>query len=118
MFVPNFMKIERGEDFFSLIWHGMTLKLILTEKGLKYSPSQIYNCDESGMPLQHKAPKVIAVKGTKKVRQTQITILGCANASGQGTPPMVVFQGKRFNPELSKGEILRHITQWLDGSVC
>jgi len=34
--------------------------------------------------------------------KTQIIILGCANASGQA---MVVFQGKRFDPELSKGEI-------------
>ena len=24
MFVPNFMKIERGLDFFLLIWYGMT----------------------------------------------------------------------------------------------
>ena len=25
MFVTNFMKIERGPDFFLLIWYGMTL---------------------------------------------------------------------------------------------
>ena len=25
MFVPNFMKIKRGPDFFLLIWYGMTL---------------------------------------------------------------------------------------------
>ena len=24
--MPNFMKIERGPDFFLLIWYGMTLK--------------------------------------------------------------------------------------------
>jgi len=33
MFVPNFMKIERGEDFFLLIWHGMTLIAIPTIHG-------------------------------------------------------------------------------------
>ena len=25
MFVPNFMKIKRGQDFLLLIWHGITL---------------------------------------------------------------------------------------------
>ena len=63
-------------DYFNL------LDETLTNHGLKDKPSQIYNCDESGMPLQHKMPKVITTKGIKKVRQcssgnkTQITILG------------------------------------------
>ncbi len=26
---------------------------------LKDKPSQIYNCDESGMPLEHKLPRVV-----------------------------------------------------------
>ena len=87
------------------------LEKTLDEFDLKDKPSQIYNCDESGMPLEHKPPRVVAVKGTKKVRQvssgnkTQITILGCCSATGQAIPPMVVFSGKKFNHELSKGEI-------------
>ena len=69
------------------------LEDVMMEHGLKGRPSQIYNCDESGMPLQHKVPKVISAKGCKKVRQvssgnkTQITILGCASATGQVIPP-------------------------------
>ena len=87
------------------------LEGVLTKHGLKNKPSQIYNCDESGMPLQHKVPKVLSVKGAKKVRQvssgnkTQITILGCASATGQVVPPMVVFTGKHFNSQLSNGEV-------------
>ena len=56
-------------------------------------------------------PKIIAAKGTKKVRQctsglkTQITILPCPSASGQTIPPMVVFAGKHFNNALAKGEV-------------
>ena len=56
-------------------------------------------------------PKIIAAKGTKKVRQctsgskTQITILACASASGQAILPMVVFAGKHFNSALAKGEV-------------
>ena len=59
----------------------------LINHGLKDKPSQIYNCDESGMPLQHKMPKVITTKGIKKVRQcssgnkTQITILGLSECN-------------------------------------
>ena len=26
--MPNFMKIEKGPDFFLLIWYGMTLQLL------------------------------------------------------------------------------------------
>ena len=67
--------------------------------------------DESGMPLDHKAPMVITRKGTKKIRchtsgsKAQITILACANAAGTTLPPMVIFNGQRFNPEWSKGEV-------------
>ena len=63
------------------------------------------------MPLEHKMPKVIAAKDTKKVWQctsgtkSQITVLACANASGQTIPPMVVFTGKYFNSVLAKGEV-------------
>ena len=93
------------KDYFDL------LDKTLSEYGIKDKPAQIYNCDESGMPLEFKMPKVIAAKGTKKVRQcssgskTQITILACASASGQAIPPMVVFAGKNFNSILSKGEV-------------
>ncbi len=38
-------------------------------------PSQIYNCDDSGMPLEHKLPRVVSLKGTKKVRQKSARIL-------------------------------------------
>ena len=37
---------------------------VLTEHGLKDKPSHVYDCDESGMPLEHKIPKVLSVKGT------------------------------------------------------
>lgn len=67
--------------------------------------------DESGLPLDHKPPKVIALRGTKKVHchtsgnKMQITVLACANAVGTAIPPMVIFEGKRLNPEWTKGEV-------------
>ncbi len=50
-----------------------------------HNTGQIYSCDESGMPLEHKLPCIISQKGAKKIRQitsgnkTQISILACAN---------------------------------------
>jgi len=98
---------EVYESYFNL------LNDVLTKNMLKDKPGQIYNCDESRMPLQHKIPKVVSTKSTKKVHQvssgnkTQITVLGCATATGQGMPPMVVFTGKYFNHNimLSRGEV-------------
>ena len=83
----------------------------LVKYGIKDKTAQLYNCDQTGMPLEHKMPKVIAAKGTKKVRQftsgtkSQITVLACASASGQTIPPMVAFTGKYFNSVLAKGEV-------------
>ena len=86
-------------------------KKTLEEHYLMGYPSRIYNMDESGMPLDHKPPKVVARKGMKKVHcrtsgnKAQITVLACSNAAGSVIPPMVIFEGQRFNPEWSKGEV-------------
>ena len=79
------------------------LEETLQQNGLMNSPAQIYNMDESGMPLDPHPPNVVAQKGQKKVRyrvsgkKEQITVLGCVNAIGQSLPPMVIFEGKHLN---------------------
>ncbi len=104
------------------------LKQTLEENGILHNPGQIYNCDVSGMPLEHKLPCIISQKGAKKIRQrtsgnkTQISILACANAIGQALPPMVIFTGKRFNHELSVGEVpgTLYVTSesgWMDNEL-
>ena len=45
------------------------LKETLEKYNLTNKPAQIYNCDEQEMPLEHKLPKTIKLKGVKKVRQ-------------------------------------------------
>jgi len=75
-------------------------------------PEQIYNVDESGMPLNHCSPRVIARKGQRKVRhctsgnKSQITIVACINAIGQTMPPFTIFDAKNFNMEWTRGEVL------------
>ena len=44
------------------------LDTVLKENNLKAHPEQIYNMDESGLPLNPRPPKVLAFRGQKKVR--------------------------------------------------
>jgi hypothetical protein len=71
--------------------------------------------DESGMPLDHRPPRIVAKKGQRKVRyrtsgnKKQITVVGCTSAVGQAIPPMVIFEAKNLNPEWVKVGCLEHI---------
>ena len=82
----------------------------MTEFDLHSKHSQIYNVDESGIPFDPRAPNIVTTKGIKKVRyrqsgrKGQVTIVGCASASGHALPPMVIFDAKRLNPERTIGE--------------
>ena len=68
------------------------LKKTLLDNDLMNKPAQIYNVDESGMPLDHRPPKVITQKGQKKVysrilgNKSQITVIACVSAVGHALP--------------------------------
>lgn len=72
------------------------------------TPDRIYNCDETGISVVPKTKsKIIAKKGRKQVgaitsadRGTTITVEICFSASGQYMQPMMVFPGKRMDPQL------------------
>lgn len=74
-------------------------------------PSQIYNVDETEMPLDHRPPKIVAKRGQRKVRyrtsgnKSQITVIGCVSASGQAIPPFVIFDNISVNLEWTKEEV-------------
>lgn len=57
----NAMSEENKTNYFDL------LKSVLEEFGLLDHPECIYNMDEGGIPLDPKPPKVIALRGQKKV---------------------------------------------------
>ena len=68
-----------------------------------WDPRRIFNCDESGFPLDGNTGRIKAVlakKGAwhvmKRERETkmQITVLGCANATGDFMSPYLVYPGQ------------------------
>ena len=93
------------------------LKETLAKHDLLDKPAHIYNCDESGMPLQHKWPKTVAQRGTKKVRQrssgdkTQISVLACGNGVGQAILLMVILAGSIMSSQIEKLDGPRIILQ-------
>jgi len=82
---------ETISDYFTL------LQSVMQEHKILNSPGQIYNVNESGVPLDPKAPNVMAKTGAKKVqyrstgRKRQITIVACGSATGQVIPSSVIF---------------------------
>ena len=53
---------ETMKQYFNL------LKDVLEKNALMESLGQIYNVDETGMPLDHRPPKIVTQRGQKKVR--------------------------------------------------
>ena len=92
---------EALDNYFKL------LKDVMEENNLM----QIYNVDESGMPLEHRPLRVLTKKGQRKVRcrtsgnKSQVTVIGCVSAAGQAMPPFVIFDAKSLNIEWTKGEV-------------
>ena len=82
----------------------------MDENDLWDKPGQLYNVDETGMPLDPPKLRVCAQKG-QKVRQrgsgnkAQITVVSCGSATGHVIPPFVIFKGKNFNHQWSEGEV-------------
>ena len=78
------------------------LKDTLEQNNLMDSPQQIYNVEESVVPLDPKGLNIVAATGSKKVRvrstgkKGQVTVVACGNVSGQGLPPMLIFDAKKL----------------------
>ena len=71
------------------------LEKTLKDNNLLNKPAQIYNVDETGMAYEHRPPKVVTLKGQKKVKcrtsgnKAQTTVVACVNAIGQAIPSYV-----------------------------
>lgn len=73
-------------------------------------PGLIYNCNETGMTFDALPLSVVTSKKEKKVRWRTSGIrpkqqyLACTNAASQAIPPMVIFDLKNLQQQLT-GEI-------------
>ena len=68
----------------------------------KLQPSEIWNCDESGFPMDPSKCKVISVRGETAYKVTcgpgreNTTTLAVCNAAGKALDPLVIFTGKNL----------------------
>ena len=71
------------------------LEQTMAENQLLHQPCQVFNVDESGMPLNPKGVKCVANRGTQNLTapssgdKTQITVVAGVCALGSCIPPMV-----------------------------
>ena len=91
-------------------------------------PAQIFNMDETGMPLDPSPPLVVARRGQKHPSavssgdKSQITILACCSAAGYAMAPFVIFDRKFLRPKLTVGEVPGTVyglskKGWIDGEL-
>jgi hypothetical protein len=66
------------------------LTTTLSEHGLIGKPANIYNIDETGLQLNNKVDKGVAVKGSKDVhvltsgeKGVTVSVIACSNAKGK-----------------------------------
>ena len=104
------------------------LELTHSENDLLDKPAQVFNIDETGMPLDPSPHSVIARRGQKHPSvvgfgdKTQITVLSCCSAAGYALPPFVIFDRKSSKPELTVGEVAGTVyglpsKGWNDGEL-
>ena len=73
------------------------LETTLADNDLLDKPCQLFNMDETGLPLAPKPPKVVCKKGSRSVNaassgdKSQITVVACVSAGGYSIPPMVIY---------------------------
>ena len=105
------VRMDAMSDQDALDSYVKLLNEVLEKHNLMDKPGEIYNVDESGMPFDHRPPRVLAQKGQKKVRyrtssnKSQVTVIGCVSTAGQAIPPFVIFDAKSLNIEWTKGEV-------------
>jgi hypothetical protein len=75
----------------------------------KFTPKNIYNCDETGISTVQDPGKILAPKGQKRVgsltsweRGKNITVMCTMSAAGSFIPPMFIFPRKRHSTLLEK----------------
>ena len=96
---------ENLQSYFDLL--GQTLH----DNDLLHRPCQIFNTDETGIPLDLKPLKVYGTVSQKNFyslstgNKSQITVLACVSAGGLCLPPMIIYNRKGFGDGMDDGTI-------------
>ena len=97
--------IANLESYFDL------LERTLHENDLIHRPCQIFNTDETGVPLDAKPLKVYGTVTQKNFysvttgNKKQITVLACTSAGGTCLPPMIVFNRRGLGEGMDEGTV-------------
>ena len=96
---PDSLQRDRAEAYNETIgteYFNLFVKT-LDENQIKNNPRQIYNCDESFLPLDYTRERAVPLKGAKAVynhatgTSEHITLLCCVSAAGFPHPPMIIY---------------------------
>ena len=87
------------------------LQEVLEKNDIFDQACQIFNMDQTGMPLDTAHVKVVAQKGDRNPiapssgDKSQITVVACISAGGSFMPPMVILDRKTLPPYFTEGEV-------------
>ena len=104
------------------------LERTLTDNSLVEKPSQIFNLDETGMPLNPAPPRLVAARGMQNPSaigsgdKSQITVLACCSAAGYVLPPFVILDRLNLKQDFTVGEVpgtMYGLSKkgWIDGEL-
>lgn len=97
------VSVENLESYFDL------LEKTLHDNDLLHRPCQIFNTDETGVPLDPKPLKVFGTVSQKNFysvttgNKQQVTVLSCVSAGGFCLPPMIIFNRKGLGEGMDDG---------------
>ena len=82
-------------------------------------PSQIFNTDKTGLPLDPASLKVVVGTNIPKqlVLATKVTVLACCNSAGYTIPPLVIFKSQDIEARNDRGGNSRNVwtsSEWID----
>ena len=87
------LSLEVVNNYFNL------LENTLSQDNLLSKPRQVYDCDETFLPLNENKDKVVALRNAKSVYSQamgtteHITMLCCVSCAGTALPPMNIYPG-------------------------
>lgn len=101
----------KGQNEEALSSYFDILEDTFNEHKLHDKPASVFNMDETGMPLSPAPLKGVCKKGTKTPNsivsgdKSQITVVGCVSAAGHCIPPMIIWDRKTLQADMTKGEL-------------